>query len=108
MTLTLNAEQLADLLVENFKLVIAGPKVGGRFEAVESRLAALEPSAPAASGSKPRAKFVGQWEPRRAYNIDEAIALDRKLWVAVRSTSQQPGAGEDWQLVQDYAQQGGA
>ncbi len=108
MTLTLNAEQFADLLVEHSKLLIAGPKIGGRFAAIESRLAVLEPSTPAATGGKKRAGFVGPWEPRRAYNIDEAIALDRKLWVAVRSTSQQPGAGEDWQLVHDYAQQGGA
>lgn len=108
MTLTLNAEQFADLLVEHSKLLIAGPKIGGRFAAIESRLAALEPSAPAASGSKPRAKFIGEWEPHRAYGINEAIALDRRLWVSMRSTLQPPGAGEDWQLVHDYAQQGGA
>jgi len=108
MTLTLNAEQFADLLVEHSKLLIAGPKIGGRFAAIESRLAVLEPSTPAATGGKPRAKFIGEWEPHRAYGINEAIALDRKLWVAVRSTSQQPGAGDDWSLVQDYAQQGGA
>ncbi len=106
MTLTMNAEQLADLLVEHSKLLIAGPKIGGRFAAVESRLAALEPSAPAATGSKPRAKFIGEWEPRRTYDSNTAVALDRRLWVAARSTSQPPGAGEDWQLVQDF--RGGA
>ena len=104
----INPELLSDLIVGSLKLLIAGPKIGGRFAAIESRLAVLEPSTPAATGGKPRAKFIGEWEPHRAYGINEAIALDRKLWVAVRSTSQQPGAGDDWSLVQDYAQQGGA
>ncbi len=104
----INPELLSDLIVGSLKLLIAGPKVGGRFEAVESRLAALEPSAPAASGSKPRAKFVGPWEPHRTYSHNTAVALDRRLYVSLRQTSQPPGSGPDWQLVHDYAQQGGA
>ncbi len=102
----IDPEELAELIVSCVKLLIAGPKIGGRFAAVESRLAALEPSAPAATGSKPRAKFIGEWEPRRTYDSNTAVALDRRLWVAARSTSQPPGAGEDWQLVQDF--RGGA
>ena len=101
-----SSEQLADFVVYGIKMALAGPRVEGRFAAVESRLAALEPSAPAASGSKPRAKFVGPWEPHRTYSQNVAVASDRRLYVSLRQTSQPPGTGEDWQLVQDF--RGGA
>ena len=103
----IDPEQLAELIFVSVKEVVSGPQIRGRFEAVEQRLAVLEPSTSAAPGSKLKARFIGPWAPHRTYDAHSAVALDRKLWVSMRTTSQPPDSPESgWQLVQDLGTAG--
>ncbi|CAN5681743.1 hypothetical protein BH24ACI4_BH24ACI4_13680 [soil metagenome] len=91
MSLTLNAEQFADLLVEHSKRLIAGPKVGGRFESLEARIAALE--------ERPIPTYRGTHEAAKTYASNSLVTRGGSLWIAMQATTSVPGTDSSWKLI---------
>ena len=91
MSLTMNAEQLADLLLEHSKLLIAGPKIGGRFESLESRVAALE--------ERPIPTYRGVHQEAKTYASNSLVTRSGGLWISMMSTTSTPGADSSWKLI---------
>jgi hypothetical protein len=69
-----NLDGLAVAVVDALARTVDGPKVGGRFDALEQRLAALE--------QKPSVKFCGVWDRDKAYRSGDAVVHSGGLWIA--------------------------
>jgi hypothetical protein len=78
---------LADQVALAMQSVVDDPKVSGRIEALEARVAALE--------AKPHVKFCGIYEPGRSYTPGDACTHGGGLWICKAATTGQPN--------QDYA-----
>ena len=73
--------------------MIAGPKIDGRFAALEARLAALE--------ARPHVKFCGPWDSAKSYSAGDAVVFQGGLWVCrIAETTGRPNqAFHAWTLA---------
>ncbi len=76
-------DKLADLLVDHTLRVLNGPKVAGRFAALEARIKELE--------SRPMLKYSGVWRSDHAYAEGHLTTHKGALWLAVHTTNLEPG-----------------
>ena len=76
-------DALADAVAGAIKGAIDGPRVTGRIEQLETRIAALE--------QKPHLKFCGVHELGRTYQPGNAVTRSGSLWVCQAETSGKPG-----------------
>jgi hypothetical protein len=65
-----------------FKRVVDGPKIGGRFDALERRLAALERT--------PNMKYCGIWQPGETHVPGDTVTHKNNLWVCLAETPGEP------------------
>ena len=85
-------DKLADLLVDHTLRVLNGPKVAGRFAALEARIAQLE--------TKPFVKFCGTFQGGTAYHPGDAVVHQSALWICKAATSGTPSKDfVGWQLA---------
>jgi hypothetical protein len=85
-------EGFASAVVEVWRRIIDGPRIGGRFDALEARVAELE--------ARPIQKWAGVHAQGTPYAEASLVTRGGSLWVARRSTTTTPGSPEsDWTLV---------
>ena len=71
---------------------VNGPKVAGRFEQLEARIAALE--------QKPFVKFCGTWQRDTGYEAGAAVVHHSALWICKQATRGEPSKDfTSWQLA---------
>jgi hypothetical protein len=86
------ASALADVVVDAMKRLVEGPKVAGRIQELEHRIAALE--------AKPHVKFCGVYESGRSYTPGDACTHGGGLWICKAATTGQPNQDyASWQLA---------
>jgi hypothetical protein len=89
---TKDLDALAEGVAIMVKSVVDGPRVHGRIEQLEARIAALE--------KRPAVKFCGVFEEGKTYCAGDACLHKSALWICREPTSGKPG--EDfvgWQLA---------
>ena len=86
-------DKLADLLIDHTTRVLSGPKVNGRFTALEARLTALE--------ARPHVKFCGPWADEKVYSAGDAVVFQGGLWVcrSAETTGRPNQAFHAWTLA---------
>ena len=84
-------DKLADLLVDHTSRALDGPRVAGRFAALEARIAQLE--------TKPFVKFCGTFQGHGLFPGD-AVVHQSALWICKAATSGTPSKNfVGWQLA---------
>ncbi len=84
-------DEMASAVAGAIRASIDGPRVGGRLEQLETRIAALE--------QKPHLKYCGVFESGRAYQPGDAVTRSGSLWVCNVQTTGEPGKDfVGWQL----------
>jgi hypothetical protein len=85
-------EKFAAGVVDIFKRIVDGPRIKGRFDALEQRIAKLE--------AQPKAlTYCGTWQRAAEYVRHQGTTHRGQLWVSVaESTRAEPGTNADWQL----------
>jgi hypothetical protein len=74
--------QFVSGLVDVLQRIVDGPRISGRIEALEMRVALLEP--------KPRASLKGAWTAGRAYHAGDAVTHLGRLWLCNVATDAEP------------------
>ncbi len=87
----IDPEQFADLVVVCMKDAIAGPKVGGRFESLEARVAELE--------QRPTPIYRGTHQQGKSYLANSLTTRAGSLWIALATTTTTPGTDASWRLI---------
>jgi len=87
----IDPEQFADLIVMSMKDAIAGPLVGGRFESLEQRVAALE--------LRPIPVYRGVHQEGKSYLANSLTTRAGGLWIALKATAAVPGTDASWRLI---------
>jgi hypothetical protein len=78
--------------VDVIKRILAGPRVDGRFAALEARLAALE--------VRPELKYCGAWRSDTSYSEGSLTTKSGGMWYAEACTDKMPGTvNSGWRLV---------
>lgn len=87
-----DVEAFADAVIDTIARTLDGPRVGGRFTALEQRLAALE--------QKPFVKFAGTWHADTCYDPGSAVVHHGGLWICTAATRGEPSKDfVSWQLA---------
>jgi hypothetical protein len=85
-------ESLANVIGDAILRLVRGPKISGRFDSVEARLAALE--------ARPSLKWGGIYVDGQEYQEAQLVTRSGSLWVSTKATTTTPGSPEsDWRLV---------
>ncbi len=87
----IDPEQFADLIVMSMQDAIAGPKIGGRFESLEARIAALE--------ERPIPLYRGTHQQGKTYLSNSLTTRAGSLWISRETTTSTPGTDKSWQLI---------
>ena len=86
-------DEMATATVECIKRTVEGPRIAGRFEALEARIAALE-------AKPPTVEYAGVFDEQKTYKCGQLVTRRGGLWLAQRETSQTPGMDpQSWRLV---------
>ena len=85
-------DEIASAVAGAIRAAIDGPRVGGRLEQLESRIAQLE--------QKPFVKFCGTWQHDTAYEAGAAVVHHSALWICKQGTRGEPSKDfSSWQLA---------
>jgi hypothetical protein len=100
-TATLSAEHrsLAQLLARTISMIVRGPEVRQRFDANETRLAAIEQRL-ARVEQRPELRYVGIHTEGHRYASGCLVTRQGGLWLAEESTDRTPGTdASGWRLI---------
>jgi hypothetical protein len=78
-------------LVDVLQRTVNGPRVAGRFAALEMRIAELE--------ARPVPSWAGTHAEGKTYSECAMVTHRGGLWLATRATVAPPGSGPDWKLI---------
>ena len=88
----IESEAMAEAVASAITGAIRGPRVQGRIEQLEARIAALE--------QKPFVKFCGTWQHDTAYEAGAAVVHHSALWICRQGTRGEPSKDfTSWQLA---------
>ena len=85
-------DEMASAVAGAIRAAIDGPRVGGRLEQLESRIAQLE--------QRPLLKYAGVWKSGESYVEGQLTTHAGGLWLSTDPTTLTPGTpGSGWRLI---------
>jgi hypothetical protein len=83
---------LVTAVADVFKRILDGPKIGGRFNELERRVAVLERT--------PNMKYCGIWKVGETHVPGDTVTYSNGLWICLAETPGEPNRDfVGWRLV---------